>query len=104
MKRVGFFALWTLVFWAFALMASRQAVIFQKSMDLSSQPTDFREGVRRGVELRTEQFSGGFQALSRYWHVTLICAIIASGLGSLTGILPGTRKARSLEPPPLPPQ
>ena len=104
MKRVGFFALWTLVFWAFALMASRQAVIFQKSMDLSSQPTDFREGVRRGVELRTEQFTGGFQALRRYWHVTLLCAIVGSGLGTLTGILPGTKKARSLAPPPLPPQ
>jgi hypothetical protein len=79
-------------------------MIFQKNMELSRQPANFREDLRRGVRLRMELITDSFQFLRSYWQITLLCASLTSGVGTMTGILPGTKKTRSLAPPPLPEQ
>jgi len=108
MKRAVYFLLWTLLFWAFALMCGSQFSVsyrsFQAQRSIQAQPGDFREVLRVGLRSRQTRGQVSLEFMMRYWHVTLACATVMAGIGSLTGGLPGTGKPKTAEPPPLPPQ
>jgi hypothetical protein len=94
-KRTRNFLLWALMFWAFALMVgSRIAIAYRVMQD-----------VRLGLHPQMIQAQVSLEFFSHYWHVTLACATLFAGVGSVTGVLPGTGKIKPAEPPPpLPPQ
>lgn len=107
MKRIGFFLLWALMFWAFALMAGSQISIGYQSVqaqrNIQARPDDFRKILQVSLHSRQTRGQVSLEFIRRYWRVTLACATLLAGIGSVAGGLPGTGKPKTTEPPPLPP-
>jgi hypothetical protein len=105
MKRLRYFLLWTLMFWAFALMVGSQIAVaygsFQAQGILHPQQ-DFREALKIGNRTRETRGQVSLEFVMHYWHITLGCAILFAGVGSVSGGLPGTEKRKNTAPPPLP--
>jgi hypothetical protein len=104
MKRVGFFALWTLVFWLCALFVGGQ--IAQVKNAAVFPPPDEPVGIRDSFEVGLKAGAHGqgeiLGFVKNYWHVTLAGALLVAGVGTAAGVLPGTRAPLPKEPPPLP--
>jgi len=69
----------------------------------SLPPRDFRQEMEQGFHNGLAARKKAFEFWQHYWHVILIGAIVVAGAASLKGALPGTRKIKIAEPPPMPP-